>query len=311
MLVARLLRRAGALVGLALPTVVLPASAFHAMAFSVREFNSATFAATVFGSSAAHAPAAKTNAVAEPVIPGIGALSLLVTVQGQPIGDAGADDPPPSVPAGSPVNVVYEVRNNTLFEAQDVQVSDPVVGGGAVTCPGGGPVIADLRPLSSVVCFATVTAVVGRHVGVVDATGYQTILILRYRVAALAFAGYIGVAQPPPPPPPPPPPSAPPPPPPPRTPPPPPPVPPSLAPAPFESAVALAPAIVPPPPPSPSARPSPSRPAASPTPTLYRALITPSAVTPRGPDVPTPLFILIMAMPAAAGAAVALSRRTK
>jgi hypothetical protein len=40
-------------------------------------------------------------------------------------------------------------------------------------------------------------------------------------------------------------------------------------------------------------------------------VITPVAVVPRQPGVPTPMFILIMAMPAAAGAAVALSRHSK
>jgi hypothetical protein len=310
MLVARLVRRAGAVVGFALPTVVLPVSVFHPAAFSVREFNSAMFAAAVFGSSAAHAPAAEANGVAKRTIPGIDALSLRVTVQGQPLGDADADDPPPDVPAGSPVNVVYELRNNTLIDIQDVQVSDPAVGGGAVTCPGGGSTITDLRPLSSADCSATVAARVGRHVGVVGAAGYQTILVLQYRVAAFAVVGYIGVAQPPPPPPPPP--STPPPPPPPRTPSPvPPPVPQSPALAPSKPAVTLAPAVVPPPPPSPSARPSASRPDPSPTRTFYRAVIAPVAVAPRRPGIPTPLFILIMAMPAAAGAAVAFARRTK
>ena len=309
MLVARLLRRAGAMIGLALPTIVLPASAFHPTAFSVRDFNSAMFTAAALGSSAVRAPAASSNAAfsntassntaAEPEIPGLGALGVWTTVQGQLIGDADTDDPPPSVPAGSPVHVVYHVRNNTLIDAQDVQVGDPIVGAGAVTCPGGGPVIADLRPLSSVACSATVTATVGWHVGIVSAVGYQTILVLRYRVAGFAVVGYVGVAQPPPPPP-----STPPPPPPPRTPPPP--------PAPSPSAVALAPAIVPSsPPPSPSARPSPTRPVPSPTRTFYRAVITPVAVVPRQPGIPTPMFILIMAMPAAAGAAVAFARRTK
>lgn len=282
---ARLCRRVGAVVGLAVPVMVAPAQV--------------TDAAAPHG--AASNPAVKT---AGHIVVYDSVLTLSVTVQGYRLRDW--DDPLPEVPSGEPVTVVYHLRNNTLFDVLGVRVDDPVIAGDAIACPDGGSTVPDLRPLSSVNCYATVPAVPGRHTGFARATGCQEIVFVPYDVADRAWIGYVGLAPTPPPPPPP------------SPPPPPPPPPPSPTHRPTPKPVPrprsakpvpVAVPVVPRPSPSPSASPTPSASPSRSAPPLYRALVAPVSAAPARTGVPTPLFILIMAMPAAAAAAAVFGRR--
>ena len=283
---ARLFRRVGAVVGLALPAMVVPAQV--------------TGAAVSSGAAPSGAPAGGRIVVDDSV------LTMSVTVQGRQLWDP--DDPLPEVPFGQPVTVVYHLRNNTLFDVVDVRVSDPVIGGGAIACPGGGATVAELSALSSVNCSASVPSVPGRHAGFARAVGFQQILFVPYEVADRAWLGYVGLGPTPPPSPRP---SSPPPSPaPPTTPPPtrrptPNPTPRPVPETPRPAAVPVVPSGSP----SPSASATPSASPSGPAAPVYRALVAPVSAVPPRPGVPTPLFILIMAMPAAAAAAAVFGRR--
>lgn len=285
---ARLFRRVGAVVGVALPTIVVPAAVVSGAVVRAAGSDAVYAGHAMVTRLAAGLPADGGVTVHDSV------LTLSVTVQGRRVSDQ--DDPLPEVPAGEPVNVVYRLRNNTLFDILEVQVSDPVIGGSAIACPGGGAAVADLPPLSSVDCHASAPSVAGGHTGFASVIGNQTVLLTRYAATDEARIGYIGLGPPPPSPSPPPPP--------PPTPAPPPPRP--TPPAPSPSAQPPSPAAVPP-----AVSPSPPAPSASPSASaaLYRAVTVPVSAAPPKPGVPTPLFVLIMAMPAAAAAAVALHRR--
>jgi hypothetical protein len=284
---ARLFRRVGAVVGLALPALVAPAQVTDAAVPNGAAPNGAV----------PHGASKGGGIVVDDSV-----LTLSVTVQGRRLWDW--DDPLPEVPAGDAVTVVYHLRNNTLFDVLDVRVSDPVVGGGAIACPGGGATVSDLRPLSSVDCYAGVPSVPGRHAGFARAVGCQEIVFVSYAVADRAWIGYVGLEPPPPPPSPPPPP------------------PPSPTPRPThrptpkptpsprrETPRPAAVPIVPSPSPSPSASPTPSASPSRSAPALYRVPVAPASAAPVRRGVPTPLFILIMAMPAAAAAAAVFGRR--
>jgi len=293
---ARLFRRVGAVVGLALPAMLVPAQVTDAAV----PHNAAPHKAVPDKAVPNEAPAHGRIVVDDSV------LTLSVTVQGRYLWDW--DAPLPEVPAGESVAVVYHLRNNTLFDVVDVRVSDPVIGGGAIACPDGGATVPDLRPLSSVDCYASVPSAQGSHTGFASAVGCQEILFVPYEVADRAWIGYVGLPPAPPPPstPPPPPPSTPP-----ATHPPTPrPAPPTPRPRPATPKPAAVPVVPSPSPsPSPSASPTPSASPSRSAPPLYRALVVPVSATPSRPGVPTPLFILIMAMPAAAAAAAVFGRR--
>jgi hypothetical protein len=309
MVMARLLRWAGAVIGFVLPTVVVPTSAIDAVALDGAApgvvhgavhgvVHGAVLSAVGRGAFEASTLPRETRAAAVSFDDDDRVLTLAVSVRGRRIRDA--DDPLPRVPAGEPVDVAYKVHNDTLFPVSDVLVSDPAVGEGAVTCPGGGPTIAYVPALSSVNCFASVPAVPGRHDGTVRVIGRQTILLVQVPVAAHARVGYVGLEPSPSPSPPvtvtPHSPPAP----------PPPPKPTPERPRPVAVPVRVAPSPTPtrstaPPSPSPPASPSP----------LYHPVAAPVPAKPPQPGVPTPLFVLIMAMPAAAGAAVAFGRRAR
>jgi len=286
---ARLFRCVGAVVGLALSALVVPAQVTDAAVSNGAVSNGAL-------SNGARSNAASTGG---PIVVDDSVLTLSVTVQGRNLGDW--DDPLPEVPAGGSVAVVYHLRNNTLFDVLDVRVTDPVIGGSAIACPGGGATVSELRPLSSANCYASVPSVPGRHTGYARAVGDQEIVLVRYEVADRAWIGYVGLGPTTPPPPPPTP-----------TPAPPPTHRPTPRPTPAPRRETPRPAavpIVPSPSPSPSAS---SAPSASPTrsaPALYRAPAAPMSEAPARHGVPTPLFILIMAMPAAAAAAAVFGRR--
>jgi len=294
---ARLVRRVGAVVGLALPAMVVPAQVTGAAVPNGTAANR-----TGPGATAPNGAPADGRIVVDDSV-----LTMSVTVQGRPLWDP--DDPLPEVPFGQSVTMVYHLRNNTLFDVVEVRVSDPVIGGGAIACPGGGATVAELSALRSVNCYASVPSVPGRHAGFARAVGFQQILFVPYEVADRAWLGYVGLGPTPPPPPPPssPPPS---PPPPPTTPPPthPPTPKPTPRPVPETPRPAAVP-VVPSPSPSPSASPTPSASPSRPAAPVYRTLVAPVSAVPPRPGVPTPLFILIMAMPAAAAAAAVFGRR--
>ena len=296
---ARLFRRVGAVLGLALPAMVVPAQ---------------VTGAAVSNGIASRGTAPNGTAVPNGTVPG-GArtggrivvddsvLTISVAVLGRRLEDP--DDPLPEVPFGEPVTVVYHLRNNTLFDVVDVRVSDPVIGGGAIACPGGGAAVADLSALSSVDCYARVPSVPGRHAGFARAVGVQEVLFVPYEVADRAWLGYVGLGPPPTPPPPPPSPA------PTRTTPPPtrrPTPPPTPRPVPQTPRPAAVP-VVPSPSPSPSASPTPSASPSRSAAPVYRAVMVPASAAPPRHGVPVPLFILIMAMPAAAAAAAVFGRR--
>ncbi|MEU6394049.1 hypothetical protein [Streptomyces sp. NPDC046939] len=113
-------------------------------------------------------------------------LTLTVTVNTRP----GVGALRPGIRVGHPVVVSYHLVNRGSADLHDVRLSDPLLPGARIHCPGATGRVPLLVGLHSARCTATGTARPGNHTGDVRAVGRAN---LRALVQASARAGYAGV----------------------------------------------------------------------------------------------------------------------